>query len=780
MKTKYLIAMLAAPLFFTGCSQDEWGDSVPGTEKIEGVTYGDNLVFNVGDKGDASTRLTTSGAWSEGDRIGMAWITDGYKNGSSDVTGDFNAFANATKVIGNTPLDFVSQNSFKSSTMMFVGTYLAYYPFNEDLKAVGELKLSVGANQESDDLEAAYNKIIFASDTLSLKAENAGTGKTPVINMKRLSNMLALDIYLKAASTTMTAPVIQKVELDLKDNTADNPASLLAVSGTVVPKNWTIAKTNDAEKKYFKSLTGTDDYLTPGDKSMISVTTKEDLAVSTTQAATVYLNFMPSVLTNLTDANCVLKIYTNYGVISYSATAAQNGIALYNWDATKKAYSTTATTVKATFGDADKVAGRLIKKKAVIDLTKVSVDGLTATNATEIRNIVNNWKLLGNSAPAITINVEHPADYQKEFDDNEGKATAKNIELAGLDLSDIPNALTINAIDTLVFTGATNLNKVGKVITIQKDGTTKQSVIFEGTTTIGSLTVNGGIAFNENTTVKGTLNQTPDATTDVITVAKGKTLTIDAGNLSSNTENNSKLINSGTISLINSGAINKGVEESNAKLAIVNYTGAGTTQSPWVEGTINVGDGESQGYLAGTTATLFDNAQGTLRFFNGGFVTPGEGTIIAVAQNALQFSAAVERNVTTIEITGEIKFSAFDLDETKGKATKVIMKSGSKLNLDAKTVTLGSVEVAENATIAGSKLVVFKGSDQDGHLAINANATLTVGDNTEINANVLDLPTASKIAGNATTSKVLYKTAGLVGGTYTANVAQKADLAGVE
>lgn len=773
MKTKYLIAMLAAPIFFTGCSQDELISSVPGTETIEGTAYGDNLVFNVGDKNDASTRLTTDGTWSTGDRIGMAWITDGYKNGSEDEDGTINPFASAENVIGNTPLEFISGSSFQSKTMMFVGTYLSYYPFNEELKSVGKLKLSVGANQTSKDMADAYNKMIFASDTLSLKAENAGTGKTPVINMKRLSNMLILDIYLKAASTTMTNPVIQKVELDLLD---DSNQSLLATSGVVSPKNWTAAKTIEEGKKYFMSLTGTpaNDYMTPEDKGMITAITEEDIAVSKTEPATVYMSFMPSTLTGLTAANCVLNVYTNYGVIKYSVSDAMK---IYDWDGTAGAYKAEAVAdITAAFNSANNAAGRLIKKKLEIDLSKVSVNNLTATNTTEIRNIVNNWKLLGDNATNITIKVEHPTAYQSKFAEYEvsGK-TAKNIELEALDLSDIPANLTLETVDTLVFKGATDLN-ASKKITITKASSAAASVIFNGNTTIGTLDVNGLIEFNENTTIKGTLTQVPDAATS-IKVANGKTLTVDAGNLVSNTQTNSKLINNGTISLINSGAINKG--ESDEYLAIANYSAKGTRPETYYEGTINIGDNESQGYLAGTDAASFDNTKGVLRFYNGDFVAPGEGTVIAVASNALQFSAAVTSKVTTIETTGEIKFSAFDLDETAGKKTTVIMKSGSKLNMGTKVVTLGSVEVAEDATIEGKKLVVFK-DGLSGNLSIKPSATLTVGENTEINANVLDLPTSSKIEGDAETSKVFYKTAGLVGGTYTANVAQKSDLADVE
>lgn len=771
MKTKYLIAMLAAPMFFAACSQEDLIDSVPGTEKIEGTPYGNELVFNVGDRNDASTRITTDGQWSTGDQIGMAWISDGYKDGSSYTEGKLvtGVFGNEKNVIGNVPLNFVSGTSFKSHTMMFVGTYLAYYPFNEGLKEVGELKLSVGANQTSKDLEDAYNKMIFASDTLSLQAENAGTGKTPVIGMKRLSNMLALEIYLKENSTTMPAPVIQKVELDLQNS---SNGSLLATSGTVVPGKWVVGKTNVKDKNYFNNIEASDGYLTPADLGEITVTTTEDLAVSKDNGATVYLSFMPSDLTsNAIDAgNSVLNIYTNYGVIKSSVA---NAIKFYNLNASK--YEAAAD-IKEAFDPCDKVAGRLIKKKVEIDLSKVDVDGLTATNTAEVRSIISNWKLKGSDAGNITINVTHDADYLKNFDKNEASGkTCKNIKLEGLDLSDIPGELTIQAKDTLEFEGTTNLNAVNKGISITDEaGTGAKAVIFNGETSIGTLTANSLIAFNGNTTINGTLTQVPAAAENKITVAAGKTLTVNSGELISNTANYSTLVNSGTISLISSGAINKGAGSQN--LTINNFAAIeGATPTAYNEGTINIGDAESQGYLAGTDAGKFDNEHGTVRFFNGEYVAPGEGSVLAVAQNALQFSAAVDKNVTTIEVIGNIDFSKIDLNEAKGKATTVVMKSGSKLSMGTKAITLSNVKVAENATIEGKQLTVFKGK-----LEVMPNVTLTVGDNTTIKAKTLDLPTAAQIEGDAKTSVVVYKEAGLVGGTYTANISHDSNLIGVE
>lgn len=769
MKTKYLIAMLAAPMFFAACSQEDLIDSVPGTEKIEGTPYGNELVFNVGDRNDASTRITTDGQWSTGDQIGMAWISDGVANASGVyqagklVTG---TFGNLTDVIGNVPLNFVSGTSFKSNTMMFVGTYLAYYPFNEGLKEVGELKLSVGANQTSKDLEDAYNKMIFASDTLSLQAENAGTGKTPVIGMKRLSNMLALEIYLKDNSETMTAPVIQKVELDLQDD--GTSGSLLATSGTVVPGKWVASNTLEKGKNYFKNI-ASDGYLTPAELGKITVTTTEDLAVSKDNGATVYLSFMPSDLTSnaISASNSVLNIYTNYGVIKTEA------IKFFNL---KDGKYEEAADIKVAFDPCDKVAGRLIKKKVEIDLSKVDVNGLTATNTAEVRSIISNWKLKGSDAGNITINVTHDADYLKNFDKNEASGkTCKNIKLEGLDLSDIPGKLTIQAKDTLEFEGTTNLNAVNKDISITDEaGTGAKAVIFNGETSIGTLKANSLIAFNGNTTINGTLTQVPAAAENKITVAAGKTLTVNGGELISNTVTNSTLVNSGTISLINSGAINKGA--SNQNLTINNFAEIeGATPTAYNEGTINIGDAESQGYLAGTDADKFDNEHGTVRFFNGEYVAPGEGSILAVAKNALQFSAAVDKNVTTIEVIGNIDFSKIDLNETKGKATTVVMKSGSKLNMGTKEITLGNVKVAENATIEGKKLIVFGGK-----LEVMPNVTLTVGNNTTIHAKTLELPTAAKIEGDAKTSVVVYKAAGLVGGTYTANISRDSNLTGVE
>ena len=183
MKAKYLIAMLAVPTMFAACSQDEF--EVNGTAPeaaIVGTPYGDNLVFNL--EGDADTRLTTSGNWEEGDQIGMIWVSDQYNSDgggtmapSSDV---IQAFNGAAKVLGNTPLNFLSGTSFKANTMLFVGTYIAYYPFDDTFKQVGVMSLGVGQKQTSKDLAYAYkNYLVLTSDTVTLAGENAGTGQTP-------------------------------------------------------------------------------------------------------------------------------------------------------------------------------------------------------------------------------------------------------------------------------------------------------------------------------------------------------------------------------------------------------------------------------------------------------------------------------------------------------------------------------------------------------------------------------------------------------------------------
>lgn len=778
MKAKYLIAMLALPTVFAACSQDELVNVDDQQKTITGKLYGENLTFGIEKGTEANTRLTTAGAWEANDTIGMAWVSDQYNDGGvmKPAGGAICAFTGATKVLGNTPLYFVNGTNFRSGTNMFVGTYIAYYPFDNKVKSVDVLKLGVGADQETSTLEDAYGKMVFTSDTLSLQDENAGTGKTPAVTLKRLSNLIALEIALKADNANYPNVTISKVELDIQDNGSN---SLLAVDGTVVPKNWTAANTVEADKKYMKALNGTTDYLTPGTGSALSVTANEPLAVSKNTAATVYVAFMPSDLTTspADDNNCVLNIYTNYGVVKLSTA---NAIKLYTYDAVNKKYNTTPADIDNVFNPYSRLAGQLIKQKAVIDITKVSVDGLTATNSSEIRDIVTNWKKQGNNATAITINVAH-ASYEQSVA-NEKKASAQNIVLDGLDLSDIPNNLTLVSPDTLVFTGTTNLNaaKTITVNTVAPAAVTgaEAALIFNGETTIGTLNANSGMQFNATSTIAGTLTQIPTDANDKIMVKNGVTLTVDGGKLLSNTDGFSKLINKGTISLINSGSINGG--ELNKYLAIDNF--AVKTNTPTVtyyNGTINIGNADSKGYLDGVTAANFDNTEGTVRYFNGEYVAPGEGKVVAVANNALSFAAAVDNNVTTIEVTGEIKFAAFDLTTTAGKATNVIMKSGSKLNMGTKEVTLGSVTVAENATISGKKLIVFK-TPNTGALSVSGGATLTVDTNTVINANVLNLPTGSKIEGDGETSKVVYKTAGSVGGTYTADVAQKSNLAGVE
>lgn len=784
MKAKYLIAMLAVPTMFAACSQDEF--EVNGTAPeaaIVGTPYGDNLVFNL--EGDADTRLTTSGNWEEGDQIGMIWVSDQYNVGGSmePSTAVVQGFSSATNVLGNTPLNFLSGTSFKANTMLFVGTYIAYYPFDDTFKQAGVMSLGVGQKQTSKDLAYAYkNHMVLTSDTVTLAEKNAGTGQTPSINLRRLSNLMELEFSLKEDKDNYPEVKIEKIEVDIKD--ASN--SLLAYAKDILPNKWVKGYTNSGEAgdKTMKDLVSSNEYVgdnsTPA-KGVITVTPEEPVVISKEQGGKIYLAFMPSAIASVDRDNTTFKVYTNYGVVEFDNDSNNDANVTFK---TLKSGSTTefeAKKLDEMFSAYDKKAGQLIKAKAIIDITKVNVDELTATNAEEVRNIIDNWKRKGTTgATPITINLAHDDSYDAA---NENKATAENIVLDGLDLSDIPADLTIATPDTLEFTGATNLKAAKKIIIDEATLMTNSvsgaaALVFNGTTQIGDLTTaDGGIYVNENTTVYDEL-KISNAAAEEVEVAQGKNLTVDSGKITI-TITATTINNLGEISVINSGSIN---DNTNAGyLTINNGEDAVPGTSAEVVGTINVGDEESQGYVYATAIT--NSANSLLRFYNGDFAPAASsittGTVIAVANNALSFAAAADK-VTTIEVIGEIKFGAFDLTADAGKALNVILKSNGKLNMGAKTITLGSVTVEENATISGTKLIVFKNGTNTGELTVNKDAVLTVDADTEINANVLNLPTGAKIEGDATTSKVVYKTAGQVGGTYTANVSQKSNLSGVE
>lgn len=706
MKTKLFLAALAIPAFFAACSQDEFVNN-DAVKEVTGTPLGANLVFNVNKGADANTRLTETTGWEANDIVGMAWTDD---NGGDITLGN--------KAYANHPLYFTSGSAFQSKTMMYVGSYIAYYPYNEGLKSIADLTFSVPAEQTYKDADDFFNKLVFASDVVNLDNEHAGNSTTPTITLKQLSNRLALDLQFKGETAAMTDPIVVKSVKIIGNVTPTTKP--FATSVTIDGTKWIDDNTKgEGNEKSLKDMTGENKYLTAtasADANALTVTpeTPVTLAEEPVDGSLsnnfVFFNILPCVVTaNVASAS--IEVETNYGNITVQAAdifQKNDEDALY-----KKAQSLDELLKTYTLG-----VGNSKRLRVVVDMSKAELGSpISCKNVAEINEAINLWSKV-QSGSNLTIDIVKTA-----LED-------ETITLTDLDLSSLPSSIS----------GDLTLNAQSDV-----------PVVFAGTTKLGDVILAGDqkYTFAGTTTITGTVDIT--TTSQAVDIDNDATVTIDGGVVTYNVASSILTLTAETkdkagavLNLINAGEFNKTQNENNATVNV----GVGAT--------INVGNSESSGYVRSKDGG--DNS-GTINLYNGsqdGFTT-GSGKKVAVVANAVAFEAAVKGGITDITIKdGTVNFGSFSLSETE---LNVIIAEGGAINLAKKEVAFATLTVAANTAISGTKGCKLTTS---GILSISPNTTLTINQDVEVNATKLGLPNLSTL-NNAGTFK--YISASGVGGT---------------
>ena len=707
MKTKLFLAALAIPAFFAACSQDEFVNN-DAVKEVTGTPLGANLVFNVNKGADANTRLTETG-WEANDIVGMAWTSD---NPGSDITLGNKAYANH-------PLYFTSGSAFQSKTMMYVGSYIAYYPYNEELKSIADLTFSVPAEQTYKDADDFFNKLVFASDVVNLNNEHAGNSTTPTITLKQLSNRLALDLQFKGKTAAMTDPIVVKSVKIIGNVTPETKP--FATSVTIVGAKWIDSNTKEeGNEKSLKDLAGGNEYLTAtvsADANALTVTPEtpvtlaEEPADGSLSNNFVFFNILPCVVTaNVASAS--IEVETNYGNITVQA---EDIFQKNDADAFYKKEQQLDNLLKTyTLG-----VGNSKRLRVVVDMSNAELGSpISCKNVAEINEAINLWSKV-QSNTNLTIDIVKTA-LKDEI-----------ITLTDLDLSSLPPSISGNL--TLDNT------KAGVPI------------VFAGTTKLGDVILAGDkkYTFAGTTTITGTVDIT--TTSQAVDIDNDATVTIDGGVVTYNVASSILTLTAETkdkagavLNLINAGEFNKAENGNNATVNV----GVGAT--------INVGNSESSGYVRSKDGG--DNS-GTINLYNGsqdGF-TAGSGKKVAVVANAVAFEAAVKGGITDITIKdGTVNFGSFSLSED---GLNVIIAEGGAINLAKKEVTFATLTVAANTAISGTKGCRLTTS---GILSISPNTTLTINQDVEVNATELGLPNLSTL-NNAGTFK--YKSASGVGGT---------------
>lgn len=349
MKTKHILTAIALPALLAACSQDtEWSEAINQKDFSNIPT----VDVEFGAAIDANTRMATKFGWEVGDKIGLAWLGDG-----DVVTGNTTG-----KAYQNNPLfcTNASTAAFKTETMLYIGKYFAYMPYNPGEMTVENIEFTTEGQVLTTNANDLAKKAIYISPkkvTLSNKEEvpageqAAGMGKNIQLNLSRLSNAATLDLTFKNVATLADLKIlgiaidVQKVvktEADPDEATSAVPSSsqvdkLLPVSFKYNPQenasvtDWSSLAV-DAVRTFF--TTG-GSLSAAADKGAISVTSETGLALPADGKLKTYALTLPAVeevpatdpepqkdgtgvtaAVKTTTYNLVITVTTNYGTIA--------------------------------------------------------------------------------------------------------------------------------------------------------------------------------------------------------------------------------------------------------------------------------------------------------------------------------------------------------------------------------------------------------------------------------------------------------------------------------
>lgn len=608
MKTKHILTAIALPALLAACSQDEDLSGALSQKDFSNIPTVDvNFTASI-DGNSPTTRMATRFDWEEGDKVGFAWLGDGAV--ISKIDG--NAYQNHPLFCTDP-----TAKSFETKTMLYVGSYYAYMPYNEKITSVVPMEFDA-SNQELAATSASYaKKAIYISPELTkLDGETAGIGKNTKLNLSRLSNAVTVNLTFGNAAKFEGLKVMG-ISVDAKTSA---PASVL-------PKSFTYKPTEDAGVKDWSEMASTaivtgstgNFFHTDGPATAtvgaIKATSKEGLAVTNDELTTYILTLAATAAAT----NLDVVVSTNYGDV----------------------------TVNLSSEDADGNAG-----KAIVIKDKGTTEAKTIANA----KIFNNFGASGSLDVYVDMsNLTIPSTVTTQAELNEALKT--------LAITETETATTItvnpekaNSTNTVDLTDFTFPEGLKCAVTLTAGAKASNGFAFKGNTVINSqlalasaATVDGTMTINN--LVDGQKKQKAALTMD------GKVLTVNAG---------AKLINEGKIDIsaassgITTEAEDKGKAAaaefvSNASTATVNmgsgtFTNDGKVQ--WIAGTLPTG-------LQGTVyanATTLNQLVGASKAFTSTNAT-NEVTIDGALSIGNQFQTLDFANIKKLTIKGEVTLS---------------------------------------------------------------------------------------------------------------------------
>lgn len=659
MKTKHILTAIALPALLAACSQDEDLSGALSQKDFSNIPTVDvNFTASI-DGNSPTTRMATRFDWEEGDKVGFAWLGDGAV--ISKIDG--NAYQNHPLFCTDP-----TAKSFETKTMLYVGSYYAYMPYNEKITSVVPMEFDA-SNQELAATSASYaKKAIYISPKLTeLDGETAGIGKNTKLNLSRLSNAVTVNLTFGNAAKFEGLKVMG-ISVDAKTS----------ASASVLPKSFTYKPTKDAgvtdwsemaSEKILAATTGgffnTSDGPATATVGAIEATSKEGLAVTNDELTTYILTLAATA----TAEKLEVVVSTNYGDVtvdldSKGADETGEAIVIKDKDAAK---ATTIADAKIfnNFG----ASGSL---DVYVDMSELKTPSTVTTQA-ELNEALKTLAITETEkATTITVNPE--------------------------------KANSTNTVDLTDFTFPEGLKCA---VTLTAGDKATSGFAFKGNTVINSPLVLASAATVDGTMTINNLVDDQKKQKAALTMNASQVLTVNAG---------AKLINEGKIDIsaassgITTSAEDKGKAAaaefvSNASTATVDMT-SGTFSNQgkvqWIAGTLPT---DLQGTVYANATTLNQLVGASEAFANNNASATNEVTIDGALSIGNQFQILDFANIKKLTIKGEVTLS-MKAEYTVTNLVEINIEAGS-LNF-----TDGD-ESSEKAFTpeAGCKLALSEGTE---------------------------------------------------------------------
>lgn len=780
---KKLLWTLALPAVLASCSQDDLisegiTNNTPQGKAISGVTF---TIAKNGSDANADTRaewVDNKISFEKDDLVSLFWLgEDGYTQ--DNTNGAFNYAAPtgiATSALnGRSNAVFRTEDgaTFTAEAVVYEGYNLLVYPGNTKHVEAQNIEVSLPTTQDAS--EDFTKNVIYVGDSIlhihqpAKKASNskyynlygnvAGTEDPNTsgyahgikTGVKLLSSLLNMD--LRIINTNATDVKIQKVVLTTQNGTEQmfaTAGNLIADAGSLTYDGTAVAQKMTSNVKGYNTKT---EYRDPwfqataaGKATSITLDCEDVETVKDGTKVTMLL--LPADITNITTTGNqpVLKIYTNYGVVTVGGTdlaagggnqqtnciyesdgntyAAQNDnealtdIVTYTTNYVVRTQLASQNSNKAYYYFKSGVSmTRVIK----VDMQKAVIKDQHVKNTTELNNILNaavaqknadytssnplNIYLDYNKAGQFTLtNFEGLDAFIEEYGDDALDFTIGNRTNEG---SGSASTLSTIVVNTTSETVLKNIPGLPSTVTLTIPASSKINAVENGTSSkrvdienaiINQTTItvpryaNIKLQSNGNTTTgaKYTVHYTPGAQIDVTALTKTTTTaygTYGTIDYEANNQNNlNSALNAGanyiTVKDITSGFFAGGIDAVNSSLPANQY-----------------GDG---------VTIVFDNCGNLSSTISTSANTAIEAKTI-VLTNGTTYSNLTNADVENIIIESETATLGIPTDNsapyiTKDDITGIWVKAGSTVtinNLDLSTATV-QIDADATATIAGS------------------------------------------------------------------------------